>query len=105
MEIGFIGLGRMGCSLARSLLRNGQPVTVFDIDDRAVSKIVEQGARRAKDVASLCEGADLVFTMLPGPRQVREVALGGLAAGRAGQDTSCLTDFLAGINAVEKIRL
>lgn len=76
MEIGFIGLGRMGCSLARSLLRNGQPVTVFDIDDRAVSKIVEQGARRAKDVASLCEGADLVFTMLPGPRQVREVALG-----------------------------
>lgn len=76
MEIGFIGLGRMGFSLARSLLRNGQPVTVFDIDDRAVSNIEEQGARRAKDMASLCEGADLVFTMLPGPRQVREVALG-----------------------------
>lgn len=76
MEIGFIGLGRMGFSLARSLLRNGQALTVFDIDEGAAIKLEALGARCARDVASLCTGADLVFTMLPGPRQVREVGLG-----------------------------
>ncbi|MPM57890.1 3-sulfolactaldehyde reductase [bioreactor metagenome] len=76
MNIGFIGLGRMGLSLARSLLRNQQAVTVFDINAEATSQLAAQGATVAPDVASLCQGADLVFTMLPGPKQVKQVALG-----------------------------
>lgn len=75
MQIGFIGLGRMGFSLARSLLNNGQALTVFDIHRDASDKLAAEGARVAADVAGACEGADLVFTMLPGPRQVKEVAL------------------------------
>lgn len=76
MNIGFIGLGRMGFSLARSLLQNQQQVTVFDINTEVAQQLEAQGATVAKDVASLCRNADLVFTMLPGPKQVRQVALG-----------------------------
>lgn len=76
MNIGFIGLGRMGFSLARSLLKNQQSVTVFDLNTEAAQKLGAEGAIVAMDVASLCQGCDLVFTMLPGPKQVKQVALG-----------------------------
>ena len=76
MNIGFIGLGRMGFSLARSLLKNQQRVTVFDLNVEAAQKLGSEGATVAADVASLCQNSDLVFTMLPGPKQVKQVALG-----------------------------
>lgn len=76
MNIGFIGLGRMGFSLVRSLLKHQQRVTVFDLDGEAMRKLAAEGATAAKDVAGACRDADLVFTMLPGPRQVAQVALG-----------------------------
>lgn len=76
MNIGFIGLGRMGFSLVRSLLKHEQRVTVFDLDGAAMRKLGAEGAIAAADVAGACRDADLVFTMLPGPSQVRQVALG-----------------------------
>lgn len=76
MHIGFIGLGRMGFSLARSLIRNGRQVTVHDINAEAAQKLAAEGATVAPDLAGLCQAADLIFTMLPGPKQVRQVALG-----------------------------
>lgn len=76
MNIGFIGLGRMGFSLARSLLKNKQKVAVFDVNADAAQKLGAEGAVVAPDIASLCKTADIVFTMLPGPKQVKQVALG-----------------------------
>lgn len=76
MKIGFIGLGRMGFSLARSLIRNQQTVTVFDLNTTPVQKLVLEGAKAANDIASLCASSDIVFTMLPGPQQIKQVALG-----------------------------
>ncbi|MFW7341017.1 NAD(P)-dependent oxidoreductase [Pollutimonas sp. H1-120] len=76
MNIGFIGLGRMGLSLARSLVSKGEVVHVFDLNVDAVEKLEAQGARRAESVADVCQNADIIFTMLPGPKQVKEVALG-----------------------------
>ena len=76
MKIGFIGLGRMGFALARSLLKNKQNVTVFDLNKDASAQLGSEGATVAADVPSLCQNVDLVFTMLPGPKQVKEVALG-----------------------------
>lgn len=73
MRIGFIGLGRMGFSLARSLVRNKQNVTAFDIDQGVVEKLKAEGAQAADSVAELCHQSDVVFTMLPGPKQVEQV--------------------------------
>lgn len=83
MKVGFIGLGRMGYALASHLLRNGVDLTVYDIQAVPVEKLVAQGAVQARDIKTLAEQADIVFTMLPGPRQAREVVLGseGVLAG------------------------
>jgi 4-hydroxybutyrate dehydrogenase/sulfolactaldehyde 3-reductase len=76
MRVGFIGLGRMGFALAAHLQRNGVDLTVHDIQSAPVDKLVAQGASRATDVQALAARVDVVFTMLPGPKQAREVILG-----------------------------
>ena len=76
MKVGFIGLGRMGYALASQLLRNHVDLIVYDIHAAPVDRLVAQGASRAVDVLDLAGCADVVFTMLPGPKQAREVILG-----------------------------
>ena len=44
MELGMIGLGRMGASMVRRLLRAGHPCVVYDLEPRAVEALVEEGA-------------------------------------------------------------
>lgn len=93
MRIGFIGLGRMGFALASHLQRNATQLTVFDIQPEPVERLVALGASRANSVASLAADADVVFTMLPGPKQVATVTLGDdgvLASLRPG---SCLVEL------------
>lgn len=75
MNIGFIGLGRMGFSLASSLVKKGQHVFVYDTNKAVMESLEKSGAKCAEGVADLCSHADIVFTMLPGPKQVLEVAL------------------------------
>ncbi|MFT3849552.1 MAG: NAD(P)-dependent oxidoreductase [Propionivibrio sp.] len=76
MKVGFIGLGRMGFALASHLLRNGVNLIVHDLQAAPVEKLVAQGASRAASVQALATDADVVFTMLPGPKQARQVILG-----------------------------
>lgn len=63
MEIGFVGLGRMGGNMVKALLKDGHDVVVFDLSKDAVEVSVKDGAR---GVASL---ADLVGQLKP-PRRV-----------------------------------
>lgn len=76
MKVGFIGLGRMGFPLASHLVSNGVDATVFDVRTEQAEQLVTLGARAAIDIAQLAGTVDIVFTMLPGPKQVREVVLG-----------------------------
>ena len=47
MQIGMIGLGRMGANMVRRLLRGGHTAVVFDPDHAAVEKLVAEGATGA----------------------------------------------------------
>ena len=47
MEIGFIGLGKMGFPMARRLIEAGHQLTVFDTQKAAMDRLVALGARRA----------------------------------------------------------
>ena len=47
MQIGMIGLGRMGANMVRRLLRGGHTAVVFDPDQAAVQKLVAEGATGA----------------------------------------------------------
>lgn len=94
MRIGFIGLGAMGAPMAASLQRVGHELLVLDSRKEAAQPLLAAGARWADCPADAASGAELVFTCLPGPREVEAVALGerglleGMRAGAAWFDLS-----------------
>jgi 3-hydroxyisobutyrate dehydrogenase-like beta-hydroxyacid dehydrogenase len=84
MEIGFIGLGKMGFPMARRLIEAGHQLTVFDTRKDAADKLVALGAQAAsspKDIADRCE---TVLASLPSLQASLEVATGagGVIEGR-----------------------
>jgi 6-phosphogluconate dehydrogenase len=44
MELGMIGLGRMGTNMVRRLLRAGHQCVVYDLHSEAVQALVKEGA-------------------------------------------------------------
>lgn len=76
MRVGFAGLGRMGQGMARNLLKAGEDLVVYDKSADAMASIVSVGAKAAASVADLANTVDVMFTSLPGPREVEEVVLG-----------------------------
>ena len=75
-KIGFIGLGNMGLPMAQNLIKAGRAVTGFVVSEDSTDRLAADGATAARSVAAACEGAEIVITMLPAGRQVREVYLG-----------------------------
>ncbi len=75
-HIGFIGLGHMGYPMAQNLIKAGHAVTGFDIDHAASDRIAARGGVIATSIDVACAGADVVITMLPSGKEVREVYLG-----------------------------
>jgi 3-hydroxyisobutyrate dehydrogenase-like beta-hydroxyacid dehydrogenase len=76
MHIGFIGLGTMGSGMASNILKAGNPLTVYDLRREAAKPQVEAGASWADSPKAVAGASDIVFTSLPGPQEVEEVALG-----------------------------
>jgi 3-hydroxyisobutyrate dehydrogenase-like beta-hydroxyacid dehydrogenase len=69
MKIGFIGLGTMGAPMASNLLRAGYSLQVHDARREAALA----GAEWAESPAEAAAGCEVVFTSLPGPREVEAV--------------------------------
>ena len=81
MQLGVIGLGRMGANITRRLMRGGHRCVVYDRDTGAVGKLAEDGASAARDLADLVrqlEPPRAVWVMLPagGPTEETVKALG-----------------------------
>ena len=53
MQLGMIGLGRMGANMVRRLLKNGHECTVFDMSPDAVAGLAKEGATGASSLADL----------------------------------------------------
>jgi 3-hydroxyisobutyrate dehydrogenase-like beta-hydroxyacid dehydrogenase len=75
VNVGFIGLGRMGRGMAGRILGGGHNLAVHDAVMSQVSDIVEAGASAAATVAEVCKGRDVVVTMLVDDAAVTDVAL------------------------------
>ena len=68
MQLGVIGLGRMGGNIALRLMQGGHPCVVFDHDPKTVDNLVEHGALGASDLGELVrqlEPSRTVWVMLP----------------------------------------
>jgi 3-hydroxyisobutyrate dehydrogenase len=72
-KIAFIGLGNMGGPMAANLAKAQHHVVAFDLSDAAVNAAVEKGAHKAASAAEAVKGAEIVVTMLPAGKHVREV--------------------------------
>ena len=72
-RIGLIGAGIMGKGLGKNLIEAGFPLSVFDIDQTAVERLVERGATGANGVAGLAAGCGLVATCLQSLDAIRAV--------------------------------
>ena len=75
MNVGFIGLGRMGTGMAESLLRAGHHVTVYNRSAEKARPLEERGAKGAPSVAEVCANP-VVFTMLADDAALEAVAYG-----------------------------
>src|SRR5580658_6446291 len=75
MNVGFIGLGRMGQGMARRILSGGHNLAVHDAVMSQVAEIVAAGASGAATVAEVCKDRDVVVTMLVEDATVTDVAL------------------------------
>src|SRR4029077_2032451 len=74
--IEFVGLGNICCALARNSQQAGCPMMVCDILPEAAQPLIDGGAQPAGSPAEVARHCPMVFTSLPGPREVEEVALG-----------------------------
>lgn len=75
MDVGFIGVGRMGWPMARNLVRAGHRVVVWDRTRSRAEELRDEGAEIADTPAGACQG-EIVITMLANDDAVEEVVLG-----------------------------
>jgi len=69
MQIGMIGLGRMGSNMVRRLLKGGHQCVVFDHSDKAVKDLVEEnavGTSSLMDFVTKLEQPRAIWMMVPG---------------------------------------
>jgi len=76
LKIGYIGLGLMGKSMARNILKAGFPLVVHNRSQAAVDELADEGALPATSPAEVAARVDVVFTNLPDSPDVELVALG-----------------------------
>ena len=68
MQLGMIGLGRMGANMVRRLIRNGHDCVVFDRSQQAVSELVKENAAGSASLADLVKKLEkprAVWLMVP----------------------------------------
>ena len=86
-RIGWVGTGVMGKSMCGHLMAAGYQATVFNRTAEMTRPLAEKGAVVASSIAELARAADVVFTIVGYPADVREVTLGAggvLEAARPG---------------------
>lgn len=72
MNVGFIGLGRMGRPMASNLCRKGFRLLVNDVNPAAMDELALLQARPS-GIAELAAGSDVIVTMLPNSAIVQDV--------------------------------
>ena len=84
MDIGFIGLGKMGLPMARRLIEAKHQLVVFDTRKEALDKLVALGAQAATSPREVADRTETVMASLPSLQASLEVATagGGVIEGR-----------------------
>lgn len=76
MKIGFIGVGVMGKSMVRNLMKKGFEVSIYTRTKSKVEDIINEGAIWCEDIKSCVKDKDAVITIVGYPKDVEEVYFG-----------------------------
>jgi 6-phosphogluconate dehydrogenase len=82
MDLGMVGLGRMGANMARRLMRDGHRIVAYDVNPDAVSELVGDGAEGAgslEELASKLSAPRSVWVMVPAG-EITEKTISDVAA-------------------------
>jgi 6-phosphogluconate dehydrogenase len=82
MELGIVGLGRMGANMARRLMGDGHRIVAYDVNPDAVATLAGEGAEGAsslEDLASKLSAPRSVWVMVPAG-EITERTVDGVAA-------------------------
>lgn len=103
-KIGFIGLGIMGRPMALNLLKAGYQVSVYDINQLAISTLVDAGAIGAHSPMEVAQNSDIVMTIVPNATHVWDVLTGekGILKGAT---TGTIIIDMSSISPVESKKL
>ena len=104
MQCGFIGLGMLGARMARQVLEAGHDLKVFDLDPRAVEKLVAKGATGVASAMEAADQVDVLITCLPSPDASLKVMTGTGGVFDAMREGSCWIE-MSTTDANEMIRL
>ena len=76
MNIGWVGTGVMGASMAGHLQKTGHNLWVFNRSKEKAGKLLGNGAKWCSSPAAVAANSEIVFTIVGHPADVREVYLG-----------------------------
>ncbi len=106
MNVGFIGLGKMGQGMTRRLLGGGHDLIVYNRTREKAADLASAGATIAASTADACVGREVVITMVADDTAIKDVALarGGLRDSLApGAIHLCMgTHSVAAVQALAK---
>ncbi len=86
-KIGFIGVGIMGKSMVRNLMKRGYALSIYARSKEKVEDVIAEGAVFHPSIAACVKDCDAVITIVGFPQDVEQVYLGGggiLAHAKAG---------------------
>lgn len=100
-KIGFIGIGVMGKSMVRNLMKEGFPVVIYTRTKEKAAELVDEGAEWKNSPKDAAEWADVIITMVGYPHDVEHVYFGndgvfsGVSKGKTVIDMTTSTPTLA----------
>src|SRR5262245_16945586 len=92
-RLGWIGTGVMGSSMCRHLMKAGFAMTVFSRTKAKSQPLLDEGAKWAASPREVAENADVIFTIVGFPHDVREVILGEAGVLKGAKPGSTIVDM------------
>lgn len=92
LRVGYIGLGLMGMSVARNILKAGFLTVVYNRTQGKIDTLVAEGAIGAKSPADLAKDCDIIFLNLPDSPDVMQVVFGENGVASTIREGSILID-------------
>ena len=92
-KIGFIGIGIMGQSMVRNLMKAGYEVAVYNRTKSKADAVVAEGALWCDSAAQCAAGRDAVITIVGYPKDVEEVYFGEGGVIAHADPGTCLIDM------------